>query len=64
MKKSLLLITLLLAVITLPATTFTSKSLLFSDSFMMRAKGCDANYWNPALLNPEYREIKIPVLNT
>ncbi|MFO8144864.1 MAG: DUF5723 family protein [Candidatus Syntrophosphaera sp.] len=64
MKKSYIISILLLAVIALPATTFTSKSLLFADSFMLRAKGSDANYWNPALLNKEDRNISLPALNT
>jgi hypothetical protein len=62
-KKLIFLAALLACLTLLPATTFTSKSLLFSDSYMLRARGCDANYWNPALLNKEDGDIWIPVLN-
>ncbi len=63
MKKLIFLAALLACLTLLPATTFTSKSLLFSDSFMLRARGCDANYWNPALLNAEDGDIWLPGLN-
>ena len=42
---------------------FTPRSLLVSDSYMLRARGCDANYWNPALLNRQTKDIWLPVLN-
>ncbi len=63
MKKLVLAIVILAALLSLSATTFTSKSLLFADSFMLRAQGCEANYWNPALLNPASRGMWIPALN-
>ena len=64
MKKALLLLLLCACLAALGATTFTSKSLLFADSFMLRAKGCEANYWNPALLNENTHDLWIPALNT
>lgn len=63
MKKLSFLAALIIVCALLPATTFTPKSLLFSDSYMLRARGCDANYWNPALLNEDEGDIWIPVLN-
>ena len=64
MKKQLLIPLLLLAFTAmLWGTSFTSKSLLVADSYMLRAQGCDANYWNPALLNKETKEIWFPILN-
>jgi len=41
----------------------TAKSAFFSDSFMMRAQGADAVYWNPALLNPAYNDVQVPEIN-
>lgn len=64
MKQILLIIAALLCLAALPASAFTSKSMLFADSYMLRAEGCDANYWNPALLNPENGNIWLPVLNS
>ncbi len=63
MKKLLFITILLLAAALSQATTFTSRSLPFADSYMMRARGSDANYWNPALLNKDYRNISLPALN-
>jgi hypothetical protein len=62
--KKLLLASLLFACMLMPAYAFTSRSLLFADSYMLRARGCDANYWNPALLNKADHDIWIPGLNT
>ncbi|MBW6514629.1 MAG: hypothetical protein K0B87_07725, partial [Candidatus Syntrophosphaera sp.] len=63
MKKPVFSLLLLLVLTALPATTFTSRSLLFADSYMLRAKGSEANYWNPALLNELDRDFWLPVLN-
>ncbi len=63
MKKLLLPLALLAGCALLSATTFTPKSLLFSDSYMLNARGCDANYWNPARLNKEDGDIWLPGLN-
>ena len=64
MKRIPLLAALIALCALLPATTFTSRSLLFSDSYMLRARGCDANYWNPALLSKEVGDIWLSGLNT
>ncbi len=63
MRQLCLPLLFLLLAASLAATTFTSKSLLFSDSYMLRAQGCDANYWNPALLNSETRDLWLPAVN-
>jgi len=63
-KRIPLLAALIALCALLPATTFTSRSLLFSDSYMLRARGCDANYWNPALLSKEVGDIWLSGLNT
>jgi len=64
MKKLLLLLCLaVLAAGSLLGFT-TGKSILFSDSFMLRAQGCEAIYWNPALINPDYSDILLPGINT
>lgn len=63
MKRQILFLALFALCTLLSATTFTPKSLLFSDSYMLSARGCDANYWNPALLNKEDGDIWLPVVN-
>ncbi len=63
MSKRFLPLLFLLLASALPATTFTSKSLLFADSYMLRAQGADANYWNPALLSSENPDFWMPAAN-
>lgn len=63
MKKSLISLFIFLTVSLLSATTITPQSMFFADSYMLRARGCDANYWNPALLQKGYSDITIPILN-
>lgn len=64
MKKRILIpLLLFLLTATIWGTNFTPKSLLVADSYMLRAQGCDANYWNPALLNKEIKDIWLPILN-
>ena len=63
MKKLLLLLLPLLAVNLLFGFR-TGKSILFADSFMLRAQGSEALYYNPALLNPDYSDIMLPAVNT
>lgn len=63
MKKLLLLLLPLLAVCLLSGFS-TGKSILFADSFMLRAQGTEALYYNPALLNESYSDIMLPVVNT
>lgn len=62
-KLSLLLLLTLVGVMSLSAFA-TGKSILFSDSFMLRAQGSEAIYWNPALINPSYSDILLPAINT
>ncbi|MDD2597233.1 MAG: hypothetical protein PHO35_07700 [Candidatus Cloacimonetes bacterium] len=63
MKKivfCLLLLTLSLSLFATPS----AKSLFFTDSYMLRASGVEANYWNPALLNANGpTDIWLPILN-
>ena len=63
MKKLLLLLLPLLCVSLLSGFT-TGKSLLFADSFMLRAQGTEALYFNPALLHPGYSDIMLPAVNS
>ncbi len=64
MKKQIILpFLLILFTAALWGGNFTPRSLLVADSYMLRARGCDANYWNPALLNKQTKDIWLPVLN-
>ncbi|MDY0150837.1 MAG: hypothetical protein RBS43_01035 [Candidatus Cloacimonas sp.] len=65
MKKLIIaLCTLVIVVSSLPAIT-TGKSIFFSDSYMLRARGVEAAYWNPANLIPScYIDMWLPGLNT
>ena len=63
MKKIITGLILFLTVSILSATTITPQSMFFADSYMLRARGCDANYWNPALLQRGYSDIMIPIFN-
>lgn len=60
-----LLILGLILLLTLPLVAGNSAGLpiFFADSYMMRARGVEANYWNPALLN-RMGELWLPALNT
>lgn len=43
----------------------TSKSIFFADSYMLRAQGVEANYWNPAKLKEmKYVDLWFPGVNT
>ena len=62
--KKLPLILICLAVLSgLTAGSNTGLPLLYSDSYMMRANGSEANYWNPALLT-ETGDVWLPALNS
>ena len=63
MKKIITGLIIFLTVSILSATTITPQSMFFADSYMLRARGCDANYWNPALLQRGYSDIMIPIFN-
>jgi len=64
MKHTLLIILGLICLAPLMAGSNTGLPLMYADSYMMRAYGSDANYWNPALLSEEQGDIWLPVLNT
>lgn len=65
MKKLILLSLLLtMSLCSLLHAGNTSQSVLYSDSFLMRAQGAEALYWNPAALTSDYRDMLIPILNT
>lgn len=65
MKKLILIsLSLMLLCINLSAIK-TAKSLFYSDSYMLRAHGVEAAYWNPANLIPsKYIDIWLPGLNS
>ena len=63
MKKLLLLCAAFMLLASVSAYSSTGRSMLYSDSFMLRARGAEANYWNPALLNRSYNDVLFPVLN-
>ena len=64
MKKilvCLLLVSLGMSLFAVPS----AKSLFFADSYMLRAGGVEANYWNPALLTANGpTDIWLPTLNS
>ncbi len=63
MKKTIAIFALLICCALLSANSFTPKSLIFSDSYMLRAVGSEANYWNPALINKNRSQVWLPGLN-
>lgn len=50
--KKIIIVTLLLLTSQLWAIS-TAKSVFYADSYMLRAKGVEANYWNPAKLSSD-----------
>lgn len=64
MKNLLLCLYLCLGLAPLLAMP-TAKSIFYADSYMLRAYGVEANYWNPAKLSNDGRtEIWLPLSNT
>jgi len=64
MTKHLLLIALLLlGCLALFGTNYAGRALMYSDSYMLRARGSEANYWNPALLRESVQNFWLPVGN-
>ncbi|HOV16652.1 MAG TPA: hypothetical protein PLF50_04060 [Candidatus Cloacimonadota bacterium] len=61
--KKIYFIGIFLAVVCLLPSLQTATSLPFSGSYLMRAQGAEAVYWNPASLNSNYKNFVIPVLN-
>lgn len=41
----------------------TNNSIAFSESYLLRAYGAEAVYWNPSLLNSEYNDLLLPGVN-
>ncbi|HNQ43372.1 MAG TPA: hypothetical protein PKI59_03045, partial [Candidatus Cloacimonadota bacterium] len=63
MKKSILILCLAMSILSLMGVN-TSKSIFFADSYMLRAEGVEANYWNPAKLKEmKYVDIWLPGVN-
>ena len=63
MKKLIIFTILYLCLSSLMAMN-TAKSIFFADSYMLRAHGVEANYWNPAKLSPETgMDIWLPLSN-
>lgn len=64
MKKTLICTLLLVFALSLTAIS-TAKSLFFADSYMLRAFGVEANYWNPARLTEHHHiDLWLPVANS
>ncbi|MDD4309250.1 MAG: DUF5723 family protein [Candidatus Cloacimonetes bacterium] len=65
MKKLLFLCVVLLAAATTLTAIKTGKSIFYSDSYMLRARGVEASYWNPANLAPgKYIDVWLPFVNS
>jgi hypothetical protein len=65
MKKLILLcLVLMLAFSSLPAIK-TGKSIFYADSYMLRARGVEAAYWNPAnIIAGKYYDLWLPGVNS
>ncbi len=64
MKQSILVLIILLTAAVNLCALATGKSSFFADSYMLRARGTEAAYWNPAILTPTYSDFWVPVANT
>ncbi len=65
MKNFIILAVLLLGLVCPLAAYNTGKSILHADSYMLRAQGVEAAYWNPANLIPtKHIDFWVPGLNT
>ena len=63
--KKLLLILLALVLLNCLFGVKTGKSIFYADSYMLRAQGVEAAYWNPALIKHDpHIDTWLPVLNT
>ncbi len=60
--RILLFLILVLLSFSISAIT-TSRSLAFSDCYLLRAIGSDALYWNPANLTTQHGSFDIPIVN-
>ncbi len=61
-----ILLTAIIACLTLGIyATPTAKSIFFADSYMLRAQGVEANYWNPAkIIEGKYMDLWLPGANS
>lgn len=64
MKRILLFLLIALLALPLLGRSFTGRPMMFAGSYMMRAHGSEANYWNPALLSFDRRDFWWPLLDT
>ncbi|MDP2174036.1 MAG: DUF5723 family protein [Candidatus Cloacimonadaceae bacterium] len=64
MRKLFLFLILSLSAFALFGTNYAGKGMMYSDSYMLRAKGSEANYWNPALISENYGDLWLPALNS
>ena len=65
MKKLLIISLLILLSVTALSAIITGKSVFYADSYMLRARGVEAGYWNPANLIPsKYIDLWLPGVNT
>jgi hypothetical protein len=62
MKNTIILVISLL-ICSVSFALQTANSLPVSGSYLLRAQGTEALYWNPASINPEYQDIIIPGFN-
>lgn len=63
MRNKYILLGLCLLITCVVNATQTANSLPLSGSFLLRARGLDALYWNPAFLEKGYSEIGLPLFN-
>ncbi len=63
MKRTLLILLVLVLGSAILVALPTGKSMMFSDGYMLRARGTEALYWNPALLSKSYQDMWLPFLN-
>lgn len=64
MKRLAFLVLISLLALPLVASSFTGRPSMFAGSYMMRAHGSEANYWNPALLDYDSIDFWWPLLDT
>ncbi|MDD3235797.1 MAG: hypothetical protein PHH43_05665, partial [Candidatus Cloacimonetes bacterium] len=65
MKKLILLSLTMVIVFSSLAAIKTGKSIFYADSYMLRARGVEAAYWNPAnLMAGKYYDLWVPGVNT
>ncbi len=62
-KKYLYLVVISLLLANIINAIPTPNSVAFSGSYLLRAYGAEALYWNPASLNKDYRDIVFPGMN-